>query len=70
MAAETELHAVWEGAFDVDGCVIKVFILNDGQRGVDYDSFWGFLTHMGERPIGEADGLEDLARWVAGGFDA
>lgn len=68
--AEAGLHAVWEGSFDVGGCTIKVFVLNDGQRVVDHDSFWDFLTHMGERSIGEADGLDALAHWVVGGNDA
>lgn len=62
--SESELlpNAIWEGVLNIGGATLKVFVLDDGRRIIDAESFhifWQMLSNP------EIKFTEDDARKVA-----
>jgi hypothetical protein len=56
------LHAVWEGTFSIGGAELKVYVLNDGQRVMDADSFAALFDEAFEATSEELAALTEFMR--------
>lgn len=63
---ETIPTAVWEGTFIVFGVTIHCYVLDDGRRIIEAESFKNLMDALYHGDASRNKALEDLCRWIKG----
>jgi len=59
-------HAVWSGSFRLFGVDVKCYVLDNGERIIEADSFHAVLEAMGSGAEIDTAQVEAFTRWQRG----